>query len=341
MLQIWRTLEKIDGGYRMSDLHYKALCIFLAVLLIASNVFWILTRPESQTIRLNFAYQVGFHYGVSIIMDHFDLVEKHSRGQIEANYFKISGGSTINEAIVAGSIDFAQMGTPPAIKGIDQGIGTKILASFGSKEHEAWTWRSDVQSLADLEEGDVVCVVKLFSIEHVGLIKAFLDMGKTREQADAISGFFSHSDAYQMMDEGAIDVDFTGVPYTLLYAENPRYHKISGDTEIWGMPLAGGVFIGRATLDKEIIDAVLDAWMEAVEWIKDNPQEASEIIGPVYDYTEEEAWELWQESGIVWNATFGLNVLETQSNIMYQLEITDKQLNNTDLLFPQTLEMMK
>ena len=314
----------------------KIVCLTLVALLLATNAYWILTKPKPQAIKLNFAYQVGFHYGPSIIMDHFDLVEKHSNDMIQAGYFKISGGSTINEAIVAGSIDFAQMGSPPAIKGVDQGIGTKILASLGSKEHEVWTWREDVQSLNDLKEGDIIGAVKLYSIEHVGLIKA---LGK--EKADALSGFFSHSDAFQMMEEGTIDAAFTGVPYTLLYADNPRYHKISCDTDIWGVSLAGGVFIGRADLDKNIVDAVLNAWLEAIEWIKNNPQEASKIIGEVYEYEEDEAWDLWQRSGIVWNPAFGLSVLETQADIMYELGIINKQLTAEDLMFEQALELME
>ena len=318
---------------------YKVVCVALAALLVVSNGIWYVTRPEPTT-KLNFAFQVGFHYGVSIIMDYYDLVEKHSGNRIQASYFKISGGATINEAIVAGSIDFAQMGTPPAIKGVDQGIGTKILASFGSKEHEMWTWRSDINSVADLKERDIVGVVKPFSIEHVGLVKAFIDMGRTTEDANAISGFFSHSDAYQMMEEGLIDVAFSGVPYTVLYKENARYHKISNDTEIWGMPLAGGVFIGKANLDEWIVDAVLAAWIEAIDWIQDNPKLASEIIGEVYEYEKEEAWELWQKSGIDWNPSFGLNVLETQASIMYDLEIIDKPLTNNEMLFPQTLEKL-
>lgn len=316
------------------DILYKIICIVLIILLVATNGYWILTKPE-QYIKLNFAYQVGFHYGPSIIMDHFDLVEKNSQNRIQASFFKISGGSAINEAIVAGSIDFAQMGTPPAIKAVDQGIGTKILASFGSKEHEVWTWRNDIQSLSDLKEGDIIGVVSLYSIEHVGLIKAYVDMGRTIEEANVISAFFSHSDAYQLMEESDIDCAFTGVPYTILYAENPRYHKISCDTEIWGMPLAGGVFIGRASLDGWIIDAVFKAWAESIVWIKNNPQQASEIIGEVFEYTKEEAWDLWQETGIEWDLSFGLNVVEAQAGMMYELGIISNNLKNKDLLFEQ------
>ncbi|MBA7489838.1 hypothetical protein ES702_00372 [subsurface metagenome] len=318
----------------MNEKALMAICVVLAVLLVATNVYWI-SRPSETTVKLNFAYQIGFHYGVSVVMDHFDLVEKHSDNRIQANYFKISGGTAINEAVVAGSVDFAQMGSAPAIKGVDQGIGTKILASFGSKEHEVWTWRTDIQSLSDFKEGAIISVVKLYSIEHVGLIKAFVDMGRTEEDTDAISAFFSHSDSYHDLDEGEIDAHFVGVPYATMYAQDSRYHKISGDTEIWGMPLAGGVFIGKSNLDEWIVAAVLEAWLESIEWIKNNPKEASEIIGAVYDYTKEEAWEIWQTSGIVWNPSFGLDVLETQAGLMYDLGIINNPLKNKDLLFEQ------
>ena len=130
---------------------WKVICVVLAVLLMGSNVYWFLASPKPQTIKINLAYQIGFHYSPSVIMEYFDLVEKHSEGRIQAGYFKISGGTAINEAIVAGSIDFGQMSAPASIKGIDKGIDTKILASFGSKEHYLWTWRKDINSIADLK----------------------------------------------------------------------------------------------------------------------------------------------------------------------------------------------
>ena len=324
------------------ETYLTALVVVLVILLVITNVYWIVTRPEPAVRKLNFAYQVGFHYGANIILDYLDLIENKSHGRLQANFFKISGGSTINEAIVAGSIDFAQMGTAPAIVGVDQGIGTRILASIGSKEHELWTWRPDVQSIADFEEGDVVCVVKVNSIEHVGLIKAYKDLGRTKDNADAISGFFSHSDAFQMMEEGTVDADFTGVPYTLLYAEKTeRYHKIANDTSIWGLPLAGGVLIGRASLEAETIDMVLESFIEAIEWIENNPEEASRIIGEVYDYEENEAWELWQELGVTWGPAIGLDALETQAGVMYDLGTISQELTTEQLLFPQAIELIE
>ena len=74
---------------------------------------------ESESIEVNFAYQYGFHYGTHIIMDHFDLVEKYTGGDAVGVFYRISGGSSINEGIIAGSIQFGSMSAHAALKGID------------------------------------------------------------------------------------------------------------------------------------------------------------------------------------------------------------------------------
>ena len=322
----------------MSKKFWKFLCIFICILFVGSNAYWVVTRPKPVT--LNFAYQTGFHYGPSIIMDEFDLIEKNSYGRYKGSYFLITGGTVINEAIVAGSIDFAQMGTAPAITAVDKGMGTKILASFGAKEHELWTWREDIQSIADFKEGDIVSAVALNSIEHVGLIKAYADIGKTAEEATAISRFFSPADAYQMMEEGTIDAHFASVPYTLEYAKDPRYHMIATDSSIWGMSLAGGALMGK-TEDPEVADIVLQSFKEAIDWIEANPEEASRIIGKVFKYDEAKAWELWQASGITWGAEIGLGSIKTQADVMYDIGLLSRELTQEELLFPQAIQMIE
>jgi len=296
-------------------------------------------KELAETVEVRFAYGFGFHYGQHIIMDYFDLVEKHSGGKAVVVYQKISGGSAINEAFVAGSVEFASMGVAPAITGVDKGIGTKIFASMGSKEHELWTWRPDVNSIADLKVGDIVSVVKLGSIEQMGMIKAFSDLGRDMSELEQINAFFSHPDSYQLMEQREITADFTAVPYTLQYAENPSYHKIADDTSIWGTPLPGSAFIGSVAFcgeHPEIASAVLYAWLEATNYIINNQQEAAEIIGAVYEYSPEEAWELWQQSEMTWNPTFGLSALEEIADVMYGLGQLSRSLTFEDMLFEQT-----
>ncbi len=339
---------------------YKVVSVVLALtLIILSSVFLYSMSnpyvPEISVTEVRFAYQFGFHYGQHIIIDHFNLLQKYSNGTAIGIFQKISGGTAINEAFVAGSLEFGSMGIAPAIKGVDQQIGTKILLSMGSKEHELWTWREDIQSIADIKRGDKVGVVKLGSIEQAGLIKAFGDLGRTKEEADAVSVFFTHPDAFQLMEEKQIDCAFTGVPYTIQYANavevNPegetksKYHMVTCDTEIWGTPLPGSSLIGRVEFCEEhpeLLSAVMTAWFKATEYIINNPQEASKIIGLVYEYEPDEAWDLWLlknrlgQPCLMWNPTFGLSAVEDIAAIMHKLDLIQKTLTFEDMLFAET-----
>jgi NitT/TauT family transport system substrate-binding protein len=299
-------------------------------------------QPETKQFEIHLAYQFGFHYGQHIIMDHFDLIEKYSGGTITAKFTKISGGSTINEAIITGNIDFASMSAAAAIEGMDRGVPTKILISMGMKVAEIWTWREDIQSIEDFREGDIVASVKLGSVQYVSLTKAYLDIGRTREQAEAIMGFFSHADALQLMIQKEIDAAFSGPPYTTEY-EKMGYHKVADEITIWGTSLPGSVLIGRVEFCNEhpdAIAAVLMAWLEATEYITSNPKEASAIIGEAYEYKAIEAWELWKEASLEWNPTFGLTALEELSSIMYELGFTSNNLKFEDICFEQTLGLI-
>jgi len=321
--------------------------IIPAIIIVATLVWgYSLTinekQPETAVTEVHLAYQFGFHYGQHVIMDHFNLIEKYGGGTLTAKFEKISGGSTINEAIVTGNIDFASMSAAAAIKGIDKGVPTKILISMGMKVAEIWTWRDDIQSIEDFSAGDIVASVKLGSVQYVSLTKAYLDIGRTREEAEAIMGFFSHADALQLMIQKEIDAAFSGPPYTTEY-ERMGYHKIADEITIWGTSLPGSCLIGRVEFcdeHPEAMAAVLMAWLEATEYIISNPREASKIIGEAYEYHENEAWILWQEANLEWNPTFGLTALEELASIMHQLEFTENNLKFDDICFNQTLGLI-
>ncbi|GAG60440.1 unnamed protein product, partial [marine sediment metagenome] len=225
---------------------------------------------------------------------------------------------------------------------IDKGVPTKILISMGMKVAEVWTWRDDIQSIADFKKGDIVNVVKLGSVHYVSLTKAYIELERTRDEAEEIMGFFSHADALQLMIQKEIDAAFAGPPYTTEY-EKLGYHKIADEVTIWGTYLPGSCLIGRIKFCEEhpdIMAAVLMAWLEATEYIISNPRDASKIIGEAYEYEADKAWELWQEASLEWNPTFGLTALEKLASMMYQLNFTENDLKFDDICFNTTLSFI-
>lgn len=320
----------------------KLLCLVLIIVLVASNTFWLwrstVPQAELEKVTVRFAYQHGFHYGQQIIMDYFDLVEKWTSGNAIATYQIIKGGTAQNEAFIANSLEFGSMGPAPAVKAVAQGVGTKIFASMGQKQSMIWTWRDDINSLADVKSGDKVNVQALNGVHHVSFIKAFSDLGKTIEDANEVAVFYSHPDAYQLMEQREIDVVFASAPYNAMY-EEAGYKCIGDDATIWGTPLPGSVLVGRVNFCEDHPDmaaAVYMAWLEATHWINNNPEKASEVIGEVYGYDQSKVWQQWQDAHLLFNPTFGLSALEDYATVMYELEIIDSQLSEKNILYNHT-----
>jgi len=330
----------------MRHLKTLGLVIVLLIALASSNIAWYfylnqLPEEGQPKVVVRLCKQYGFHYGQHIIMEHFELIENHSGGKATTEWYTMSGGVTINEAIVAGSLDFASMGIAPAITAVHQGIGTKILLSMGSKEHMLWTWREDIQSIADIKAGDKINLVQVGSIEYVGLVKAFVDLGRTAEDVDDVAVYYKHPDGYQLMEQREIDAHFSGAPYNAMYDADPSYHKISEDTEIWGVPLPGSALIATTKFKEEhpeIFSAVITAWMDATHWIINNEQEAAQIIGEYFEY--EDIWQNWQDSALLWNPTFGLSAVKDLADIMYDIGQLDRQMTLEELLFEETLGLI-
>jgi len=323
-----------------------AALIVSIILLMISNVYWISLdsiEKEPEKILVRFAYQHGFHYGQQIIMDHLDLVEKWSNGTAVAEYMILKGGTAQNEAFAAKSLEFGSMGAPPAIKGVSQGIGIKIFASMGCKQTMIWTWRDDITSLADIKSSDLVNVQALNGVHQISLIKALTDLGRTVEEVNEVSAFYSHPDAYQLMEQREIDVVFASPPYNAIYNADENYHCIGDDSSIWGVPLPGSVLVGRTDFVEEhpdIAAAVFMAWLEATNWINSHPEEASEIIGEVYGYDMDKVWDQWQDAYLTFNPTFGLLALQDYVEVMYDVAIIDSKPLEEDLLFAHARGML-
>lgn len=316
--------------------------IIMVIALLGTNAYWASTgtspwNPPTEKVHVRLAYQIGFHYSQGIVMEHFDLVEKYSPIPVDVTYTCISSGTAITEAIAAEQLDFGAMGVPPAVLAVCKGVGVKILAGMGSMERTLWTWREEIQTIEDIKPPYKVNITRPESSAGIGLTKAFMGMGRTVEDVEAVSVYLSHPDGLSAMELREIDCDFTVAPYSTLYASDPAYHKIAGEKEIWG-PIPGSVLLGTESFYEEYPDitaAVFSAWCEATTWLVNNPEDAADIIGDVYGF--ENAQDLWRESAPAFNSAYGLIGLKDFADTLYDLEIIPERHTNEELMFPPTL----
>ena len=69
--------------------------------------------------EIKVARQFGIGYLQFILMEHEKLIEKHAKAEgvpdLAIKWMQVSGGSTINDGLISGSLDVAAVGTPPLI----------------------------------------------------------------------------------------------------------------------------------------------------------------------------------------------------------------------------------
>lgn len=209
--------------------------------------------------------------------------------EIEWKLFE-SGGA-VNEAALAGSIDFGLAGSSPVSRGISNGIEYQVPWIFnviGSAE--ALVVKDDIASIQDLKGKKIA--TPFASTAHFSLLAALEDAGIPEGDVDIIN---SEPDAIlAAWTQGAIDG---------AYVWNPTLAELKKDGGKVLVDSAELAEKGKTTYDLAIVTkSFADEYPEAVtEWVKaqnkaveliqDSPEEAAKILAEQLDITEAEATE--------------------------------------------------
>lgn len=206
---------------------------------------------------------------------------------IEWNLFD-SGGS-VNEAIVAGSLDIGLVGSSPASRGISQSIAYQVPWIFDViGKAESLVAKDGIASIADLKGKTVA--TPFASTAHFSLLAALADAGVAEADVKVIDA--APDDIFAAWERGDIDA---------AYVWNPNLAKLiesGGKVLITSADLAAK---GKTTYDLAVVTtdfatkypAAVQTWIaqqdRAVTLIKDKPEEAAAAIASELNITADEA----------------------------------------------------
>lgn len=306
--------------------------ILIVVLVIVAVVAVIIIMPSSESRTLRLSVGFGLHYSQLVIAVEKGFIQKHIPS-VEIELGTLFTGPEKLEAMVSNRLDFGQMGVPPAIVGITK-MPVKILVSQGIALRGLYTWREDINSIEDFKEGDKINTGGFGTTQYVSLVKLFTDMGRTKEDVDKMAVSFKFADSYQLMEQREIDAEFSTGEWNWNYQDDPEYKCLLTEGDIWEMP--GLVLLGKTEYVEEnpdITEALLKGYIEATEFIKAYPEESLEIVAEFYGWDEPSTYE-----GFEFDWKYGLEGLAEISDVMYELELIEKELTLDDILFAETLE---
>lgn len=241
---------------------------------------------------LRIAQQFGTLYTPFHVMKEQGLIEKHGKAlgiDIKVDWTRLSGGSAVNDALLAGNIDIASAGIGPFLTLWDKTRGTsnevKIVGAFGAQPNFLLTNNPNVKSIADFTEKDRIAMpVAGVSVQaRILQIAAEQTFGAgNAKKLDALMVTLPHPDATAALISGSTEITahLSNSPFQNQALKDPKVRKVLSSYDVFGGPVTPTVAYTTLKFRSEnpkTYKAFFDAFEEATKWVEANKKEAAEI----------------------------------------------------------------
>lgn len=232
-------------------------------------------HAEVSEVRISKGY--GMLYLPLIIMQDQKLLEKRAAaaglGDIKVNWLLLDGGNVINDAMMAGTLDFAGTGAPGFVtlwakaKGIPK---VEIVGVSGMSSTSLWLManKPELKSLKDFTSTDKIALPGI----KTSLAAVVLQMIAAKEfgdenyaRMDPMTVSLPHPEGVAALVGGKTEIraHFTSPPFQYIEAKAPGVHRVLNSVD----------YLGNITLDvtfapKRFVDAnpkMTQAFIEAMD----------------------------------------------------------------------------
>jgi NitT/TauT family transport system substrate-binding protein len=218
-----------------------------ATLLLGLVLLAVFTAPSPARAegRIRIAEQFGIVYLLLNVVRDQQLIEKHGKAEgvdIQVDWQQLSGGSAINDALLAGLIDIAGAGIGPLMTVWDRTRGrqnVKGVASLGNFPYYLLSNNPAVKTIADFTEKDRIALPAV----GVSVQSRFLQYAAARQwgedQFDRLDKYtlaLPHPDATAALVSGGTELTghFSNPPFQDQALENPAVHVVLDTYELLG-----------------------------------------------------------------------------------------------------------
>jgi NitT/TauT family transport system substrate-binding protein len=241
--------------------------------------------------RLRIAEQFGIVYLLLNVAQDQKLVEKNGKAagiDIDVEYVKLSGGASVNDALLSGSIDIAGAGVGPLLTIWDRTLGkqnVRGVASLGNFPYYLVTNNPSVKTIADFTEKDRIALPAVgVSVQSRVLQYASAKLWGDAQynRLDKLQVALPHPDATAAIIKGGTEISghFGNPPFQdQALAGNPNAHIVLNSYDVLGGPASATVLYATEKFRSEnpkTYKAFVDALQEAARWTTANPEKAAD-----------------------------------------------------------------
>jgi NitT/TauT family transport system substrate-binding protein len=263
--------------------------LFIACTVVLAS-FSHLASAEVSEVRI--ARQFGLAHLPLMIMEEKRLIEaagaKRGLPQLKGVFHQLASTGGINDALLAGQLDFAPNGGPSLLTIWDKTRGTsnevRGLVAVNEFSFFLNANRPGLKSVRDFTDNDriVVSAIKVSVPAILLQIAAQKEWGKDQyARLDKLTVAMPHPDGMAaLVSKREVTAHFTSPPFMHQELERPGIYKVLSSDDILGGPAVGTILFGTtrfATANPLATQAVYDAATEAVNFINNNKRAAAEI----------------------------------------------------------------
>ncbi|MFT3816642.1 MAG: ABC transporter substrate-binding protein [Rubrivivax sp.] len=243
--------------------------------------------------RIRIAEQYGIVYLLLQVAQDQKLIEKHGKAQglpeLKAEFVRLSGGSAVNDALLAGQIDIAGAGVGPLLTIWDRTRGrhnVKGVASLGNFPYYLVSNNPAVKTIADFGDKDRIALPAVgVSVQSrvLQLASAKLWGDAQFNRLDRLQVAVPHPDATAAIIKGGTEITahFGNPPFqNQALAGNPQAHVVLNSYDVLGGPASATVLYATEKFRSEnpgTYRAFIAALDEAARFVAANPEAAADI----------------------------------------------------------------
>lgn len=240
-----------------------------------------LAIASTRVVHISKGY--GLLYLPLLVMEKQRLFERHAalaglRG-VSVNWILLDGGNSVDDAMMAGTLDFAAVGAPGFIELWARARGIPNVEVIGVSGLSSTTLSLNVNqprivSLGDFTSSDRIAVPGI----RTSLAAVVLQMMASKllgrhnfAQLDSITVSLSHPQALDALirHEKGITAHFASPPFSTIESQQPGIHRVVDSTDILGPLTLDVVYAPKRLVDVEpmLVRVFLGALSEANDLI--------------------------------------------------------------------------
>ncbi len=273
-------------------------CIVIVLCLIAPR-----TRAETDTVRIAMPY--GLVYLPVYVVADRQLIQKHAAqaglGDIKLTVRNMASGPVTSDLILAGDADIGMGGWGPAFIMWDKTRGTqkvRAIMPLSSSPIVMLSVDPRIKSLRDFRDGDKIGISAIKVTDQA----VSLQMAAAKEwgwdqkfRLDPLTVSISNPDGMAALLSGGSEIKnhFTIVPFSVLEEESGKTHRVMTSEDYLKPGSSGTLMYTSARFhdpNPKLYAAVVAAFEEAIEFIKQDPHAAAEIYVNHEPQKREVAW---------------------------------------------------